>query len=40
MDAHTGPDGEKIEQDDVSIPRAPQSMVGIESSIMGQFPKW
>ena len=35
VDAHTGPDGEKIEQDDVFILIAPQSMVGIESSIMG-----
>lgn len=35
MDAHTGPDGEKIEQDDVFILIAPQSMVGVESSIMG-----
>lgn len=35
VNAHTGPDGEKIEQDDVFILIAPQSMVGIESSIIG-----
>jgi adenylate kinase len=35
VDAHEGPNGEKIEQDDVFILIAPQSMVGIESSIMG-----
>jgi adenylate kinase len=35
VNAHTGPDGEKIEQDDVFILIAPQSMVGVESSIMG-----
>jgi len=35
VDAQTGPDGEKIEQDDVFILIAPQSMVGVESSIMG-----
>ena len=35
VDAQEGPDGEKIEQDDVFILISPQSMVGIESSIMG-----
>ena len=35
VNAHTDPDGKKIEQDDVFILIAPQSMVGIESSIMG-----
>jgi adenylate kinase len=35
VDAHTNADGEKVENDDVFILIAPQSMVGIESSIMG-----
>lgn len=37
VDAHEGPDGEKIEQDDVFILIAPQSMVGVDSSIMGNL---
>ena len=35
VDAHTDADGKKIEQDDVFILIAPQSMTGIESSIIG-----
>ena len=35
VDASTKSDGTKVEQDDVFILIAPQSMVGIESSIMG-----
>lgn len=35
VDSRTKADGEKVEQDDVFILIAPQSMVGIETSIMG-----
>lgn len=35
VNAHTGPEGEKIEQDDVFILIAPQSMLGIDTSIVG-----
>ena len=34
VNAHVAEDGTKVEQDDVYILIAPQSMVGIESSIM------
>lgn len=35
VDAHVRDDGTKVEQDDVFILIAPQSMVGVDSSVMG-----
>ena len=35
VDAHTAEDGTKVEQDDAFIIIAPQSMVGVDSSIIG-----
>ncbi len=35
VDAHTTEDGRKMEQDDVFILIAPQSMIGVDSSIIG-----
>jgi hypothetical protein len=35
VDAHVREDGTKVEQDDVFILIAPQSMIGVDSSIMG-----
>ncbi|KAL3920183.1 MAG: hypothetical protein SGARI_007011, partial [Bacillariaceae sp.] len=35
VNAHTAEDGTKVEQDDVFILIAPQSMIGVDSSIIG-----
>jgi adenylate kinase len=35
VDAHTQADGTKVEQDDVFLIIAPQSMIGVDSSIIG-----
>jgi len=37
VNAHTDADGNQVEQDDVFILLCPQSMVGVDSSIMGQL---